>query len=112
MEELWGIASNANQIQTVAENLSTLAGVVATQGDRINSINTGLTDLAGHAVQTARGYAFGRFRTALVPVVNLTQRTWGILFVLGMIGLYIGKIYDQVKGRPYSVVRETLNIDE
>lgn len=39
---------------------------------------------AGHAVQTARGYAFGRFRTALVPVVNLTQRTWGILFVLGM----------------------------
>lgn len=35
-----------------------------------------------------------------------------ILFVLGMIGLYIGKIYDQVKGRPYSVVRETLNIDE
>ena len=35
-----------------------------------------------------------------------------ILFVLGMIGLYIGKIYDQVKGRPYSVVRETLNVDE
>lgn len=35
-----------------------------------------------------------------------------ILFVLGMIGLYIGKIYDQVKGRPYSVVRETINIDE
>lgn len=35
-----------------------------------------------------------------------------ILFVLGTIGLYIGKIYDQVKGRPYSVVRETINIDE
>ena len=35
-----------------------------------------------------------------------------ILFVLGIIGLYIGKIYDQVKGRPYAVVRETLNIDE
>lgn len=35
-----------------------------------------------------------------------------ILFVLGMIGLYIGKIYDQVKGRPYSVVRETINVGE
>lgn len=34
-----------------------------------------------------------------------------ILFVLGIIGLYIGKIYDQVKGRPYSVVRETINIE-
>ncbi|MCQ2307102.1 MAG: glycosyltransferase family 2 protein [Bacteroidales bacterium] len=35
-----------------------------------------------------------------------------ILFVLGTIGLYVGKIYDQVKGRPYSVVRETINISE
>ena len=35
-----------------------------------------------------------------------------ILFVLGTIGLYIGKIYDQVKGRPYSVVRETINVNE
>lgn len=34
-----------------------------------------------------------------------------ILFVLGIIGLYIGKIYDQVKGRPYSVVRETINVN-
>ena len=34
-----------------------------------------------------------------------------ILFVLGIIGLYIGKIYDQVKGRPFSVVRETINVD-
>lgn len=33
-----------------------------------------------------------------------------ILFVLGIIGIYIGKIYDQVKGRPYSVVRETINV--
>lgn len=35
-----------------------------------------------------------------------------VLFVLGIIGLYIGKIYDQVKGRPYSVVRETININD
>lgn len=40
---------------------------------------------AGHAVQTAKGYAFGRFRTALVPVVNFTSRTWAIVLVIGMV---------------------------
>ena len=32
-----------------------------------------------------------------------------ILFVLGVIGLYIGKIFDQVKGRPIFVVSEAIN---
>ena len=30
--------------------------------------------------------------------------------MFGIIGLYIGKIYDQVKGRPYYIVRNTINI--
>jgi Zn-dependent membrane protease YugP len=38
---------------------------------------------AGHAVQTAKGYIPGRVRTALVPVVNITQQAWGILFFMG-----------------------------
>ena len=33
-----------------------------------------------------------------------------LLFVLGIIGLYIGKIFDQVKGRPYYIVQEKINI--
>lgn len=33
-----------------------------------------------------------------------------LLFVLGVLGLYIGKIFDQVKGRQLFVVKETLNI--
>jgi len=32
-----------------------------------------------------------------------------ILFVLGILGLYIGKIFDQVKDRQLFIVRETLN---
>lgn len=32
-----------------------------------------------------------------------------LLFVCGVIGLYIGKIYDQVKGRPFVVIRKVLN---
>ena len=32
-----------------------------------------------------------------------------LLFVMGIVGLYVGKIYDQVKGRPLFVVRDTIN---
>lgn len=35
-----------------------------------------------------------------------------LLFVLGIIGLYIGKIFDQVKGRPIYIVRNTINFSE
>jgi dolichol-phosphate mannosyltransferase len=33
-----------------------------------------------------------------------------LLFMMGILGLYIGKIFDQVKGRPVFIVSETLNI--
>ena len=32
-----------------------------------------------------------------------------LLFVLGIIGIYIGMIFDQVKGRPLFVVRQKVN---
>lgn len=34
-----------------------------------------------------------------------------MLFVMGILGLYIGKIFDQVKGRPNYIVRDKLNIE-
>lgn len=34
-----------------------------------------------------------------------------ILFCLGVIGLYVGRIFESVKGRPHYIVREALNID-
>lgn len=33
-----------------------------------------------------------------------------LLFMMGILGLYIGKIFDQVKGRPVFTVSETINI--
>ncbi len=38
----------------------------------------------GHACQHAQGYAFMRFRSALVPVVNLASNAWIIIFVIGL----------------------------
>ena len=35
-----------------------------------------------------------------------------LLFMMGIMGLYIGKIFDQVKGRPVFIVSETLNIEQ
>ena len=34
-----------------------------------------------------------------------------LLFVLGIIGLYIGKIFDQVKGRQLYVIRDMVNFE-
>lgn len=35
-----------------------------------------------------------------------------LLFVMGVLGLYIGKIFDQVKGHPLFVVRDEVNIEQ
>ena len=40
----------------------------------------------GHAIQDNEGYAFLRFRSALVPVVNFTSR---FTFILIMLGLFL-----------------------
>jgi dolichol-phosphate mannosyltransferase len=34
-----------------------------------------------------------------------------LLLMMGVLGLYIGKIFDQVKGRPVFIVSDTLNIE-
>lgn len=39
---------------------------------------------AGHAAQHEQGYTMMKLRSALVPVVNLTQNAWTIVFILGV----------------------------
>lgn len=39
---------------------------------------------AGHAIQNATGYGLMRLRSSLVPAVNFTSRTWGLLFFAGL----------------------------
>lgn len=59
---------------------------------------------------------FAKF-AGLNEVVGYTSTIFSIWFVggilllmMGVLGLYIGKIFDQVKGRPVFIVSDTLNI--
>lgn len=54
----------------------------------ITAIATAVHEV-GHACQHAQGYAFMRFRSALVPVVNFASNAWIIVF---MIGLFTGML--------------------
>jgi len=31
---------------------------------------------------------------------------------LGVVGLYLGKVFDETKGRPIYIVRKTINLEE
>ena len=61
---------------------------------------------------------FAKF-LGLNEVVGYTSTIFSIWFVggllllmMGVLGLYIGKIFDQVKGRPVFIVSDTLNIEQ
>jgi glycosyltransferase involved in cell wall biosynthesis len=56
------------------------------------------------------------YEVGVIKVVGFTTTVFSIwfvggliLFVLGIVGLYIGKIFDQVKDRPLFIVAEKLN---
>lgn len=50
----------------------------------ITAIATAVHEM-GHASQFAEGYAFMKFRSALVPVVNFCSNAWMIIFMLGLL---------------------------
>lgn len=60
------------------------------QGGSVASVAVACHE-AGHAIQSATGYSLMKFRTALVPAVNLTSSTWMLVFMAGiflnMVGL-------------------------
>ena len=56
--------------------------------------------------------------TGVISVAGYTTTVFSIwfvggiiLFVLGIVGLYIGKIYDQVKGQPLFIERDIINFE-
>lgn len=55
------------------------------------------------------GIAISGFATL---VISLWLLSGVIIMLIGVVGLYIGKIFDRVKGRPLFIVDETLNVDD
>jgi dolichol-phosphate mannosyltransferase len=64
-------------------------------------------------------YLFGRYFFLDVPVQGWTSVMVSIYFIggliffnFGVLGLYIGKVFNEVKGRPLYLIRETTEDDE
>ena len=71
-------------------------GVTGAEMARRMSVDKGISNVGilrggpavhemGHASQYAEGYAFMKFRSALVPVVNFCSNAWMIIFMLGLL---------------------------
>jgi dolichol-phosphate mannosyltransferase len=79
------------------------------------AINVGFT-MAGIALAYGL-YLIARFLLWGIPVAGWTSMMVSVYFLsgvilafLGILGLYVGKIFEEVKGRPLYVVRTTLNL--
>lgn len=56
---------------------------------------------------------YGRVAPGTSTIVTLVSFFFGILFlILGVIGEYLARIYDEVKSRPTFIVRKTIGIDK
>lgn len=60
-------------------------------GSSITAMATACHEV-GHACQYAQGYAPMKFRTALVPVVNLASNSWMIVLIIGIALNFAGLI--------------------
>ncbi len=64
-------------------------------------------------VQTLLNYMLGNAQSGFTTVILLSLiGTGAVLLSLGVIGMYLSKIYEEVKGRPRYIVRERLISDE
>lgn len=65
---------------------------------------------AGHAIQTAKGFVFGRMRTALVPVVNFAQSTWALVFIAGTMMRLVGLVRLSILLFAFSVLFQVVTL--
>ncbi|MBR2683694.1 MAG: zinc metallopeptidase [Atopobiaceae bacterium] len=65
---------------------------------------------AGHAVQTAKGYLPGKIRTAIVPVVSISQSIWGLAFMAGIMMNAIGLVRFAIILFAFSVIFQLVTL--
>jgi dolichol-phosphate mannosyltransferase len=75
--------------------------------------------IAGLSALAALAVVFSRLFMGATPFYGQATTLVVVLFLggvqlitLGIIGEYLGRIYDEVKGRPLYIVRETIGFDE
>lgn len=57
-------------------------------------------------------FDFAIVRGYTTTIFSIWFATGLLLFMMGILGLYIGKIFDQVKERPIFIVMETVNVEK
>ncbi len=57
-------------------------------------------------------FDFNRVRGYTTTIFSIWFTCGLLLFVMGILGLYIGRIFDQVKARPIFIVMDKLNVEE
>jgi dolichol-phosphate mannosyltransferase len=99
-----GIFSFSTWPLRLATRLGLLVSTVAFLGAVLHLLQKLCAPLLPEVLQPVKG-----FPTTVIAILFLG----GVqLICLGIIGEYIGRIYDEVKGRPSWIVRETLGLDE
>lgn len=89
--------SNITSFTTAPMELVTILGVI--------TFVTGLILSVVALVQKIRGVALGGFTTVIILLCIFSSI---IMISLGIIGFYIAKIYDEVKGRPRYIISEII----
>jgi 2-methylcitrate dehydratase PrpD len=109
------------QANSLLDYLGAGHGSVSAMGlDRKTTIENAalVKGLCAHLAELDDGVRFGMMHpgapimSALLPLAEQTMLSGLILGNLGIVGLYLGRLYDEVKARPLYVIQQALNIDK
>ena len=88
--------NNIAGFSTAPMQMVTVIGIVLLLGSVVLGVQTLIRFFSGHALEG--------FTTIILLILPIGS---GLMISLGIIGLYISKIYEEVKGRPRFIVKES-----
>lgn len=93
-------------------------GTIVTNSNKPLRLSIGLGFISSLISLLIAAYNIVAYFMGLITVPGFTTTVFSIWFVgglimmqLGVVGIYIGKIFDQVKGRPLYVIRDVVNLE-
>ena len=104
---------------TLSKLLILAFGLIISNTNKPLRLMTGLGLFLSFASMLIALYNVMAYFLGIIGVPGFTTTVFSIWFVggmlmmqMGIVGLYIGKIFDQVKGRPLYVVMDEINTDK